>query len=76
MIVTKTEECPGCDCDVEVEIEVTIDVPTAAHELLSTYGGANVSAGDAIKLENAIRKCLVEELGISSNKVSYEHADI
>lgn len=76
MVVTKTEECPGCEMDVEVEIEVTIDVPTAAHELLSTYGGANVSAGDAIKLENAIRKCLVEELGISSNKVSYEHADI
>ncbi len=69
MIVTKTEECPGCDCDVDVEIEVTIDIPTAAHELLSTYGGANVSVGDAIKLENAIRKCLVEEIGISSSKV-------
>ncbi len=69
MIVTTTEECPGCDCDVEVEIEVTIDIPTAAHELLSAYGGATVNAGDAIKLENAIRKCLVEEIGISSSKV-------
>lgn len=69
MIVTKKEECPGCDCDVEVEIEVTIDIPTAAHELLTTYGGARTGAGDAVKLENAIRKCLVEEIGISSSKV-------
>lgn len=69
MIVSKTEECPGCDCDVEVEIEVIIDVPTAARELLFTYGRTTASAGDAIKLENAIRKCLVEEIGISSSKV-------
>ena len=48
---------------------VTIDIPTAAHELLATYCGSPVHAGDAIKLENAIRKCLVEEIGISTSKV-------
>lgn len=67
MKVTTTEECPECSCDVD--IDVIIDIPTAAHELLSTYGGSPVSLGDAIKLENAIRKCLVDELGISSSKV-------
>lgn len=69
MKVTTTEECPECSCDVDVDIEVDIDIPTAAYELLSTYGGSPVSLGDAIKLENAIRKCLVDELGISSSKV-------
>lgn len=69
MIVTKTEECPECQCDVDVEIEVTIDISTAAHELLSTYCRSPVHAGDAIKLENAIRKCLVDELGVSSSEV-------
>ena len=47
-----------------------IDIPTAAHELLATYCGFPVHAGDAIKLENAIRKCLVEEIGISTSKAS------
>jgi hypothetical protein len=70
MIVTKTEECPECECDVDVEIDVTIDISTAAHELLSTYCGSPVHAGDVIKLENAIRKCLVEEIGVSSSVVS------
>jgi hypothetical protein len=69
MTITTTEECPECSCDVDVDIEVTIDISTAAHELLSTYGGSPVSLGDAIKLENAIRKCLVEELGISRSVV-------
>lgn len=69
MEVTTTEECPECQCDVDVDIEVSIDIPTAAYELLSTYGGFPVSLGDVIKLENAIRKCLVDELGISSSKV-------
>lgn len=70
MIKTETVECPECSADVDVEIEVTIDIPTAAHELLATYCGSPVHAGDAIKLENAIRKCLVEEIGISPSKVS------
>lgn len=69
MVVTKTEECPGCEMDVEVEIYVDIDIKTAAHELISYYTGKAVSAGDAKKLEDAIRKCLVDELGISSSKV-------
>lgn len=69
MIVTETGWCPECDADVEVEIDVAIDIPTAAHELLATYCGSPVYAGDAIKLENAIRKCLVEEIGISTSKV-------
>lgn len=69
MIVTKTEWCPECECDVDVDIEVIIDIPTAAHELISYYKGEDVSMGDAMKLENAIRKCLVEEIGISSSKV-------
>jgi len=68
MIVTETEVCPECGCDVDVEIEVTIDISTAAHELLSKYCSSPVHAGDAIKLENAIRKCLVEEIGVSSSK--------
>lgn len=70
MIETATEECPECGCEVDVEIEVTVDIKTAAHELLSTYCGSPVHAGDAIKLENAIRKCLVEEIGVSSSEVS------
>lgn len=53
----------------KVKMIVTIDIPTAAHELLATYCGSPVHAGDAIKLENAIRKCLVEEIGISTSKV-------
>lgn len=46
-----------------------IDVKTAAHELISNYKGKDVSAGDAKKLEDAIRKCLVDDLGVSSSKV-------
>jgi len=69
MVVTKTEECPGCEMDVEVEIDVDIDVKTAAHELIAYYKGKDVSAGDAKKLEDAIRKCLVDDLGVSSSKV-------
>lgn len=76
MFVTKWVDCSVCDCEVAIEVEVTIDVKTAAHELLSTYGGPKVYSGDAIKLENAIRKCLVEEIGISSSKVYHEHEDI
>ena len=53
-----------------------IDIPTATHELLSAYCGSPVHAGDVIKLENAIRKCLVEEIGVSSSKVSYVHKNI
>lgn len=63
MEVTTTEKCPECPC------EVAIDIPTAAHELLSYYKGKDGSMGDVIKLENAIRKCLVEELDVSSSKV-------
>ena len=69
MVVTKTEECPGFDMDVDVEIAVAIDIKTAAHELIAYYKGTDVSAGDAKKLEDAIRKCLVGELGVSSSKV-------
>lgn len=69
MVVTKTEECPKCGMDVEVEIDVDIDVKTAAHELIAYYKGKDVSVGDAKKLEDAIRKCLVDELGVSSGKV-------
>lgn len=69
MVVTKTEECPGCGMDFEVEIAVAIDVKTAAHELIACYKGKDVSAGDTKKLEDAIRKCLVDELGVSSSKV-------
>lgn len=69
MIKTETVECPECSADVDVEIEVTIDIPTAAHELIAYYKGKDVSAGDAKKLEDAIRKCLVEEIGISTSKV-------
>lgn len=69
MIATKTVECPGCDLDIDVEIDVDIDVKTAAHELISYYKGKDVSVGDAKKLEDAIRKCLVDELGVSSSKV-------
>lgn len=69
MVVTKTEECPGCEMDFEVEIAVAIDVKTAAHELIACYKGKDVNVGDAKKLEDAIRKCLVDELGVSSSKV-------
>ena len=69
MIATKTVECPGCDRNINAEIDVDIDVKTAAHELISNYKGKDVSAGDAKKLEDAIRKCLVDELGVSSSKV-------
>lgn len=70
MIETTTAECPECGSDVDVEIEVTIDIKTAAHELIAYYKeGEVVSAGDAIKLEDAIRKCLVDDLGVSSSKV-------
>lgn len=61
MVVTKTEEWPGCEKD--------IDIKTAAHELIAYYKGKDVSAGDAKKLEDAIRKCLVDDLGVSSSKV-------
>lgn len=69
MVVTKTEECPGCGMAFEVEIAVAIDVKTAAHELIACYKGKDVSVGDVKKLEDAIRKCLVNELGVSSSKV-------
>lgn len=69
MIKTETVECPECSADVDVEIEVTIDIPTAAHELIAYYKGKDVSAGDAKKLEDAIRKCLVDDLGVSSSRV-------
>lgn len=69
MIATKTVECPGCDRNINAEIDVDIDVKTAAHELISYYKGKDVSAGDAKKLEDAIRKCLVDDLGVSSSKV-------
>lgn len=69
MIATKTVECPGCDRNINAEIDVDIDVKTAAHELISNYKGKDVSAGDAKKLEDAIRKCLVDELGVSISKV-------
>ena len=69
MVVTKTEECPKCDMDVDVEIDVAIDIKTAAHELIAYYKGKDVSVGDAKKLEDAIRKCLVDNLGVSSSKV-------
>lgn len=69
MVLTKTEECPGCDMAVDVEIDVDIDVKTAAHELISYYKGKDVSVGDAKKLEDAIRKCLADELGVSISKV-------
>ena len=65
----KKLNAPGCDRGIDVEIEVDIDVKTAAHELISHYKGTDVSAGDAKKLEDAIRKCLVDELGVSSSKV-------
>lgn len=67
MVVTKTEECPKCDTDVEVDVD--IDIKTAAHELIAYYKGKDVSAGDAKKLEDVIRKCLVDDLGVSSSKV-------
>lgn len=69
MVVTKTEECPKCDTDVEAEIDVGIDIKTAAHELIAYYKGKDVSAGDSKKLEDAIRKYLVDDLGVSSSKV-------
>lgn len=70
MIKTETVECPECGCDVDVNIYAAIDVKTAAHELIAYYKGDEVvSAGDAIKLEDAIRKCLVDDLGVSSSKV-------
>ena len=69
MIKTETVVCPECSADVDVEIEVTIDIPTAAHELIAYYKGKDVSAGDAKKLEDAIRKCLVDDLGVSSSRV-------
>lgn len=69
MVVSKTEECPKCDMDIEVEIDVDIDIKTAAHELIAYYKGKDVSSGDAKKLEDAIRKCLVDDLGVSSSKV-------
>lgn len=45
-----------------------ISIPDAAQALLAAYKGEPVYAGDAIKLEDAIRKCLVKELGVSEAK--------
>ncbi|MBO5985469.1 MAG: hypothetical protein J6Q02_01565 [Lachnospiraceae bacterium] len=46
-----------------------ITIPEVSHGLIEHYKGPGVSAGDAKKLEDAIRKCLVDDLGVSSSKV-------
>ena len=61
--------CPECFEGIHVRIEVEFDIKTAAHELLEEYKGWRVSAGDAIILEEAIRKCLVDELGVPAGRI-------
>ncbi len=61
--------CPECFEGITVHLDITFDIQTAAHELLSEYKGYNVSTGDAIILEDAIRKCLVEQLGVPQREV-------
>lgn len=67
MIMTCTVECPECGCNSEATVDIAI--PDVAHGLIEHYKGPDVSAGDAKKLEDAIRKCLVDDLGVSSSKV-------
>ena len=45
-------------------------IKNAADSLLAYFKGGCVSAGDAIRLEDAIKKCLVDELGVSESKVA------
>ncbi len=61
--------CPECFEGITVHLEITFDIPTAAHELLAEYKGDNVSMGDAMILEDAIRKCMVEQLGVPLREV-------
>ena len=69
MIITRVVECTECGCDSEATVDITLTIPEVAHGLIEHYKGPGVSAGDAKKLEDAIRKCLVDELGVSSSKV-------
>ena len=58
-------ECPECGA----YIDLSLNAADAAQGLLKNYKGGPVNAGDAIILENAIRKCLIEELGVSEGNL-------
>ena len=69
MVITRIVECPECNCDSTVAVDITLTIPEVAHGLLEHYKGPGVSAGDVEILSDAISKCLVSELGVSSSKV-------